>query len=142
MFKTITTAVCSLAAAATLSAQTPAKPATSAKMTMPAPTAQATVATTAKPIKAHRESRAALRKEAKISMSAARATALKEVPNGKVSSAELERENGKLLYSFDIKLAGKSGVEEVQVDALTGAVLSKEHESPKTEAKEVKKEKK
>ena len=48
------------------------------------------------------ESQATLRKEAKISEETARATALKEVPNGKVKSSELERENGKLIYSYDI----------------------------------------
>ena len=43
---------------------------------------------------------------------------------------------GKLIYSFDIKVAGKSGIEEVAVDAMTGKVLVVEHESPKQEAKE------
>ncbi len=87
------------------------------------------------------ESQAALRKEAKVTSSKARAAALKEVPNGRVQSSELERENGKLIYSFDIKVPGKSGVEEVNIDALTGAVVSQEHETPKMEAKEKKTEK-
>ena len=43
---------------------------------------------------------------------------------------------GKLIYSFDIKVAGKSGIEEVAVDAMTGKVLAVKHESPKQEAKE------
>src|SRR6185503_3243107 len=84
------------------------------------------------------ESQAALRKEAKITSAKARATALKEVPNGRVQSSELERENGKLIYSFDIKVPGKSGVEEVNVDAVTGAMIAHEHETPKMEKKEAK----
>ena len=28
---------------------------------------------------------------------------------------ELEKENGKLIYSYDIKTEGKSGIDEVQV---------------------------
>ena len=48
------------------------------------------------------EEQAALQKEAKISMEKARAIALKRAP-GTVTSSELERENGKLIYSFDIK---------------------------------------
>jgi hypothetical protein len=35
-----------------------------------------------------------------------------------------------------VKSKGKSGVDEVQIDALTGAVASVKHESPKDEAKE------
>ena len=89
---------------------------------------------------AKKETQAQLRKEAKVSISAARATALKEVPNGRVKKSELEREDGKLIYSFEIKVAGKSGWEEINVDAVTGAVASKEHETPKMEAKEKKAE--
>ena len=42
------------------------------------------------------------------------------------------------MYSFDIKVPGKSGSEEVVGDAMTGKVLSVEHESPEEEAKEAK----
>jgi len=84
------------------------------------------------------ESQAALRKEAKISMKKARSIALKKAP-GKVSSAELERENGKLIYSFDIKTASK-GVTEVNVDAITGDVINVHKESAAKEAAEKKQE--
>jgi len=83
---------------------------------------------------------AALRKEAKIAEADARKTALAAVPGGKVQSHELERENGKLIYSYDIKVAGKSGIEEVNVDAMTGEIVAHEHENAKTEAKEKKAE--
>jgi uncharacterized membrane protein YkoI len=86
------------------------------------------------------ESQAALQKEAKISEETARATALKEVPNGAVKSSELERENGKLIYSYDITVPGKTGIDEVNVNAMTGAVVAKAHESPKAEKKEAAKE--
>ena len=82
------------------------------------------------------ESQASLQKEAKISEETARATALKEVPNGTVKSSELEREKGKLIYSYDITVPGKTGIEEVNVNAKTGAVVAKEHETPKAEKKE------
>jgi len=86
------------------------------------------------------ESSAALRREAKIAEADARKTALAAVPGGRVQSHELERENGKLIYSYDIKVAGKSGVEEVNVDAITGTIVAHEHEDAKAEAKEKKAE--
>lgn len=134
MFKTIATTICACAAAVTLSAQTPAP------KSMPAPAPKQTVA---KPMsKVRKDTPASLRKEAKISQKTARATALKEVPNGKIAASELERENGNLIWSFDIKVAGKSGIEEVTVNAMTGAVVTHEHETPKAEKKEAAAEKK
>ena len=96
---------------------------------------------TPKPWPKH-ETQAQLQKEAKVSLADAEATALKAVPGGTVASHELERENGKLIYSFDMKIAGKSGIDEVAVDALTGAMLSKSHESPADEAREAAADKK
>ena len=110
--------------------------------------ATGTYKSTAKPAmkttnaKRHRTmSQAALRKQAKISEETARATALKEVPNGTIKSSELEREKGKLIYSFDIAVPGKSGVEEVNVSAIDGSVVAREHETPKMEKAEAAKEK-
>ena len=135
MLKTIAATFVACAAAVTLSAQTPA-PAKS--MSTAAAPKQTTVAKTT----VKKDTPASLRKEAKVSMKTARATALKEVPNGKVRTSELERENGKVIYSFGIKVAGKTGIEEVNIDAVTGAVVAHEHESPKTEKKEEAAEKK
>ena len=81
-----------------------------------------------------KESKKQLAKEAKVTMKEARAAALKEVPGGKVKEAELERENGQLVYSFDI--GTKDGIKEVQVDALTGKVVKVETETKEQEAKE------
>jgi uncharacterized membrane protein YkoI len=82
------------------------------------------------------ESQATLMKEAKVSEATARATALAQVPNGSVKSSEIERENGKLIYSFDITVPGKTGIEEVNVNAIDGSVVGREHETPKSEKKE------
>ena len=88
-----------------------------------------------------KEEKAGLLKMATVTPEAATATAQAKVPKGKIQSAEIEQEDGKLIYSFDIKTAGKSGIDEVNVDAKTGAVLGVEHETPATEAKEAKADK-
>lgn len=67
--------------------------------------------------------------KAKVTPEAATATALAKVPGGHVTKGELEEEDGKLIYSFDIKVAGQRGIEEVHVDALTGAIIKTEHEA-------------
>src|SRR5947209_4723164 len=85
---------------------------------------------------------AKLRAAAKVSDDSARAVAMATVPGATIRSAELEREHGKLIYSFDMKVAGKSGTEEVNVDAVTGKLVAHEHETPKSEAKEAAAEKK
>ena len=77
-----------------------------------------------------------LSKKAKVAESAAATTALARVPKGKIEGVELEVENKKLLYSYDIKVPGKSGIEEVHVSARTGKVLSVVHETPKDEKAE------
>jgi len=79
-------------------------------------------------------------KSAKITEAMAVATAEKRVKNGKVESAELERQKGRLIYSFDLKVPGRSGMEEVNVDANSGKVLKVFHESAKTEQKEAAKD--
>jgi hypothetical protein len=60
---------------------------------------------------------------------------------GTVTSSELERENGKLIYSFDIKTS-KSGVTEVNVNAIDGKIVAVAHENAKKEADEKKQEEK
>jgi uncharacterized membrane protein YkoI len=83
------------------------------------------------------EIEADLMKEAKISKDSATSIALAKVPGATVQSAEIEREHGRLIWSFDLKTAGKAGIDEVNVNALTGKVVGKtQHETPKTEKKE------
>lgn len=83
------------------------------------------------------ENKPGLLKKAKVTADAAIAVAKARLPNATISAAEIEEENGKLIYSFDMKTAGKSGIDEVNVDALTGKVVGKvQHESPAAEKKE------
>jgi uncharacterized membrane protein YkoI len=78
----------------------------------------------------------ALKARAKVSGDSAARIALAQVPNGSLRSGEIEREKGKLIYSFDLAVAGKPGIEEVHVDAITGAVVAREHETAAQERKE------
>ena len=82
-----------------------------------------------------------LAKQAKVTEEAAAMTAQKRVPKGTIQGVELEREKGKLIYSYDIKVPGKSGVEEVNVSAMTGKVVARQHESAAAEQKEAGREK-
>lgn len=75
-----------------------------------------------------REVPAALAAKAKVAEDTAVARAVARVPGGRVERLVLEREGGRLIYSLDIKVPGRSGIEEVHVDALTGRVLRVEHE--------------
>src|SRR5258708_40132127 len=77
-----------------------------------------------------------LAREAKITKEQAEATALKRAP-GTVEEGELEREHGKLVWSFDIRNA-KGTIDEVQVSAITGKIVRVEHETKAQEAAEKK----
>jgi Peptidase propeptide and YPEB domain len=70
-----------------------------------------------------------LSKQAKVSITEARAIALKAHP-GKITDEELEKEKGGtgLRYSFDIKSGAVT--QEVGVDAQTGKVLENKKEGP------------
>jgi hypothetical protein len=63
-----------------------------------------------------------------ITVGAARKLALARVPGGKIQEEDLEQEKGRQVYSFEISSPGKSGVQEVLVDANDGQVLSVEPE--------------
>lgn len=83
---------------------------------------------------------AKLAKQARITKEQAQEIALKRAP-GNVESVELEKEHGKLVYSFDIRNA-KGTIDEVQVNAITGKIARVEHENKKQEAAEKSKENK
>ena len=70
-----------------------------------------------------------LSKKAKVSITEARAIALKAHP-GKITDEELEKEKGGtgLRYSFDIKRGAVT--QEVGVDAQTGKILENKKEGP------------
>ncbi len=131
MFKVIALAVALAAATSAAGAQ--------ASGTYQATAKAGTKTTTAKRHKTVKkeESAAALRAEAKIPEATARATALGQVPTGSsVKKYELEREHGTLIYSYDITVPGKTGIEEIAVSALDGSIVAREHETPKMEKKE------
>jgi uncharacterized membrane protein YkoI len=74
--------------------------------------------------------------EAKVSQSDAQATAVAQVPSGTVKDSELEKEHGHLQWSFDMATPGTTDITEVNVDAMTGKVLSIDKEKAEDEAKE------
>jgi uncharacterized membrane protein YkoI len=79
---------------------------------------------------------AKLQNEARISKPDAEKIALAHAPNGMIQEGELEKEKGRLIWSFDIATPGSQDITEVQVDAQTGQVVSVEKETPKQERKE------
>ena len=74
--------------------------------------------------------------EAKVSKETAEQTALTKVPNGTIKEAEIEKEHGKLIWSFDVATPDAKDITEVNVDAITGNVVSVEKEAAESEAKE------
>src|SRR6266481_60850 len=69
----------------------------------------------------------------KITMAQAEKIALGKEP-GTIKSKELEKEKGKLLYSFDIQT--KDAIHEVNVDAMSGEVVEDVVEDAAKEAQE------
>jgi uncharacterized membrane protein YkoI len=65
---------------------------------------------------------------------------LAKVPHGVVKTSELEREHGRLIWSFDVAQPSAKGVTEIQVDAKTGKIASVKKETPAQETKEMKTE--
>jgi uncharacterized membrane protein YkoI len=72
------------------------------------------------------EEQAGLRARVTYSLEAARAQALAAVPGGTLMESEIEEEDGRLIYCFEIK--GPDGVTEVEIDAVTGALIGTEAE--------------
>src|SRR5262249_28744243 len=82
----------------------------------------------------------ALVKRATVSEEQAAKTALAAVPHATIKAGELEGGNGRLIYSDGLKGPCPPGIEEVNVNAKTGAVVNTEHESPASERGEAKQE--
>lgn len=83
---------------------------------------------------------AELVKQATVSEANAAKTVAARLPNGRIQAVELESEGGRLIYSYEVKVPGRSGIEEINVNAKTGAIVSTEHESPAKERREAKAE--
>src|SRR5207249_1159665 len=64
---------------------------------------------------------AKLQAQAKVSKEQAEKTALAKVPGGTIKEGELEKEHGKLIWSFDISMPNSTDIKEVQVDAISSA---------------------
>jgi hypothetical protein len=75
----------------------------------------------------------------KVAIEQARKIALAKEP-GKIQSEELEKEKGRLIYSFDIQT--EKALHEVNVDAMSGTVVEDSIEDPAKEAAEKAQEKK
>jgi uncharacterized membrane protein YkoI len=80
------------------------------------------------------KAQAKLARQAKITLEQAREIAIKRAP-GTIEEGELEREHGKLVYSFDIR-NDHGTITEVQVDARNGRVVSVQEENAQQEADE------
>lgn len=74
----------------------------------------------------------------KLTRAQAQKVALAKAP-GTVESAELEKEHGKLVWSFDIRTS-KTGITEILVNAKDGSIVAVQHETPAKEAAEKAKE--
>jgi uncharacterized membrane protein YkoI len=74
-----------------------------------------------------------LQAEATVSKADAQATPQTKVPNGTYKSSELEKEHGKIIWSFGFTTPDSKDVTEVNVDAKTGAIVNVEHEKPEKE---------
>jgi len=83
---------------------------------------------------------AKLETQAKITKAQAEKIALDKVPGGTIKEGEIEKEKGKLLWSFDIATPGTKDITEVRVDAMTGAIIDISKETA-TEQEKEKKEK-
>ena len=79
-----------------------------------------------------------LEAQAKITKAEAQKIALDRVPGGTIKEGDIEKEKGKLLWSFDIATPGTKDITEVQVDALTGQVLDVSKETAADQEKEKK----
>ena len=83
-----------------------------------------------------------LEAQAKITKAEAQKIALDKVPGGTIKEGDIEKEKGKLLWSFDIATPGTKDITEVQVDALTGQVLDISKETVADQEKEKKEDEK
>jgi uncharacterized membrane protein YkoI len=88
-----------------------------------------------------KQDEAQLKAQAKVSRTEAEKIALAKVPDGTIKEGEIEKEKGKLIWSFDIATPGTKDITEVNVDALSGEIVGVEHESQAQQEKETKKEK-
>ena len=83
------------------------------------------------------QSEAELLKQARVTKHQAKRIALTRVKRGTIKNAELEKENGMLIWSVDVALPGKKDLTDVRVDGTTGKITAVVVETPLVERKEV-----
>jgi len=71
---------------------------------------------------------------ARVTRERATKIVLEQLKDAVIEGSELEKEEGKLIWSFDLKVGGAT--KEVWVDAKTGKVIKIEEESPAKEGEE------
>ena len=89
-------------------------------------------------LRAGEESRAALKAQAQVAQARAEKIALSKVPDGRITSVEIEKENGRLVWSFDIAVPHSENVTEVQIDAKTSKIVLVKIETPEQQMQEIK----
>lgn len=78
---------------------------------------------------ANEHSKATEHSKPSVSMEAAQKTALSQVPGGSIKEAELEKENGRLVYEFEV-VDSSHRVSKIDVDANSGDIVGVEHKYP------------
>jgi uncharacterized membrane protein YkoI len=77
-----------------------------------------------------------LKAHARLTKAEAETIALAKAPGGTIKEGELEQENGKLIWSFDIATPGTKDITEVQVDAMSGEIVDVSKETVADQEKE------
>jgi len=72
----------------------------------------------------NKQEQAALQAQAKVTRAQAEQAALAKAPGGRIKEAELDNDEGKLIWWFDIAMPGSKDITEIDVDAVTGGVIS------------------
>ena len=75
-----------------------------------------------------------LLRQARVSEDSALTIATARMPGAKVQAVELENEHGHLIWSWELEREGKTGIEEVNVDARDGSIVGVEHEEPRSDS--------
>ncbi|HVO35156.1 MAG TPA: PepSY domain-containing protein [Gemmatimonadales bacterium] len=74
-----------------------------------------------------------LLRQTKVSEDSALKVAQARIPTGTVKALELENEKGNLIWSFEFTVPNRPGIYEVNVNAVSGALVGGvEHEMPDT----------
>ena len=83
------------------------------------------------------ESETKLLTQAHVTRHQAKRIALARVKGGAINCVELEKENGVLIWSVDVRQPGKKELTDVWVDAATGKITAINLETPIFEKEEV-----